>query len=83
MLLTKGKFTVDRQRLVIHSTDIIAAIVTSNAIKDIILGGEFIITAEDILEKRGRLPAALLNEELPKGYTSAHHSIINIVYKPN
>jgi hypothetical protein len=36
--------------------------------QDIVLGGEFIITAEDILEKAHS--ASLLNEELPEGYTS-------------
>jgi hypothetical protein len=41
------------------------------------LGGEFIITAEDILEKH----ILSLNEELPEGYTSA--SLIIMVYKPN
>jgi hypothetical protein len=83
MILKKGKFTVDRQKLVIYSTDVITTLIACNAIKDIVLGGEFIITAEDILEKRKHIPASLLNEELPEGYTSAHHSIINIVYKPN
>jgi hypothetical protein len=51
MILKKeGKFTVDRQKLVIYSTDVITTLIC-NAIKDIVLGGEFIITAEDILEK--------------------------------
>jgi hypothetical protein len=49
-MILKGKFTVDRQKLVIYSTDVITTLIACNAIKDIVLG-EFIITAEDILEK--------------------------------
>jgi hypothetical protein len=51
-MILKGKFTVDRQKLVIYSTDVITTLIACNAIKDIVLGGEFIITAEDILEKK-------------------------------
>jgi hypothetical protein len=69
MILKKGKFTVDRQKLVIYSTDI-TTLIACNAIKDIVLGGEFIITAEDILEKKAHSRISL-NEELPEGYTSA------------
>jgi hypothetical protein len=69
MILKKGKFTVDRQKLVIYSTDVITTLIACNAIKDIVLG-EFIITAEDILEKESTFRISL-NEELPEGYTSA------------
>jgi hypothetical protein len=55
MILKKGKFTVDRQKLVIYS-DVITTLIACNAIKDIVLGGEFIITAEDILEKESTFP---------------------------
>jgi hypothetical protein len=56
MMKKKGKFTVDRQKLVIYSTDVITTLIACNAIKDIVLGGEFIITAEDILEKESTFP---------------------------
>jgi hypothetical protein len=56
MITKKGKFTVDRQKLVIYSTDVITTLIACNAIKDIVLGGEFII-AEDILEKE-HIPAS-------------------------
>jgi hypothetical protein len=65
--IKKGKFTVDRQKLVIYSTDVITTLIACNAIKDIVL--EFIITAEDILEKESTFRISL-NEELPEGYTS-------------
>jgi hypothetical protein len=54
VILKKGKFTVDRQKLVIYSTDVITTLIACNAIKDIVL--EFIITAEDILEKESTFP---------------------------
>jgi hypothetical protein len=37
MILKKGKFTVDRQKLVIYSTDVITTLIACNAIKDIVL----------------------------------------------
>jgi hypothetical protein len=61
VMILKGKIPVDRQKLVIYSTDVITALIACNAIKDIVLGGEFIITAEDILEKKAH-SASLLNE---------------------
>jgi hypothetical protein len=81
MILKKGKFTVDRQKLVIYSTDVITTLIACNAIKDIVLGGEFIITAEDILEKESTFRISFTKSCLKA--IPAHHSIINIVYKPN
>jgi hypothetical protein len=80
MMLTEGKFTVDRQRLVAVSMNIISKIAIQVA-KDITLGGEYILTAENLLETMGSIPAFLLNEELPQGYTGAHYSIVTVIYK--
>jgi hypothetical protein len=49
-VIQKKENSVDRQSSC-YSTDVITTLITCNAIKDIVLGGEFIITAEDILEK--------------------------------
>jgi hypothetical protein len=79
-MIQKKENSLLTEKLVIYSTDVITTLIACNAIKDIVLGGEFIITAEDILEKKAHSRISL-NEELPEGYTSA--SLINIVYKPN
>jgi hypothetical protein len=35
-MILKKKFTVDRQKLVIYSTDVITTLIACNAIKDIV-----------------------------------------------
>jgi hypothetical protein len=80
-MLTEGSYTVNRQALIKWFPDTIAQIVKMNLLKDLINGGEYIITAEDLMEFVVKIPAPLINEPLPEGVTEVHHSIINIVYK--
>lgn len=81
MLLTVGKFTIDRRTLVELSSDNLKTLIDINAKKDIEIGGEFVITAEDLLEFIVKIPSNKLNEPVPEGYTEVHHSIIKITYK--
>lgn len=82
-MLTEGSYTVNRQSLIKWFPGTIVQIVKMNLLNDLIKGGEYIITAEDILEFVVKIPALLINEPLPEGATEVHHSIINIVYNQN
>ena len=81
MLLTEGAFTIDRNTLIDVSSVVIKSLISLNAERDLRMGGEYIITAEDLLEFIVKVPSKLLNEPVPEGYTEVHHFVIKITYK--
>lgn len=55
--ITEGSFELKRSVLVHNSTDLIDSIVDANVYKDLSLGAEFILTAEDVLDRYEFIPS--------------------------
>lgn len=81
MLLKEGQFTIDRRTLIDLCSDIIKSHVALNIESDLKIGGEYILSAEDLLEAVVKVPSKMLNEAVPEGFTEVHRSIIKITYK--
>lgn len=77
----EAPYTVDRGKLIMWYSNEAFQHSRLNMLKDLIMGGEYIITAEDILEKINVVNSKILNEVLPEEITEVHHSLVKIVYK--
>jgi hypothetical protein len=81
MILETGEYTLDRAALVNYAEKTMHYLAKLQMKNDIIKGGEYILTAQDLLEYIVAVPVRLLNEKTPEGYILAHHSIITLTYK--
>lgn len=79
-MITEGNYTMDRKVLVDYMKESLPAIAQINMRIDLIKGGEYIITTEDLLEYGVKFPSKLVNEPAPEGQ-EIHHSIIKLTYK--
>lgn len=79
--LTEGSFTVDRKTLVFWSRPILEGVVARRMLRDLVMGSEFVITAQDLLDVCDVLPTHLVNEPVPDGIKTISTDIITITYK--
>lgn len=81
MILETGEYTLDRAALVKHAEKAMYNLALIQIKEDIIKGGEYILTAQDLLEFIVTVPCSILNEKTPEGFKTAHHSVITLTYK--